>query len=372
MGGFNMPLFAILAAPCFALTRLLTATSVTAQAEYDKHGPGPTLTECAPGDFNFRGIQMRLAIAVVSLFIFAGPGHAESTWSIFHGDHGDFLLLSADGNVREFYLDTNFQGIIGSAGRKGPLVFKLIADGKHYKGTAYVPSCGQAGYDVEGEVHALPDEGEDHKSYIELSGEMPNLDAHGRECRATSKVLKLEFLTCQRGLGKCSNCNCGGATMPELRPVFHEVGDPNYGEKPHAISGARCPYLYAWNDGESRWESYGKMIHGAENPGHEMTEVVALSSFATKFRLAEEESETSFIDALRLKVYLRNGSEVTLEPQMTEGDTPPGQIRIAPFTEAKFNFTLPPAIKEADVEKASLFITGYYEVVPPPAVAAHH
>ena len=317
---------------------------------------------------------MRLVITLVPLLLFASPGHADTLWSVCdgtkHWDDGscksDYLFLSTDGSSREFYLN--------DGGRKGAIVFKGIADGNHYKGTAYVTSkrCAPVGYDVEGEVRVLPDEGELHRSGVHLSGAMPRLDA---QCHVTSTIktlLKFEFSSCQVGIGKCMNCNCGGARTPELRPVFHEVGDPTYGEEPHIISGARCPYLYAWNDGQSRWESYGKMIHGAENRDHKRTEVVVLSSFATKFRLAEEEPETSFIDAIHLKVSLRDGSEITLEPQMAQDDTPHGQIRIAPFTEIKFGFTLPPTIKEADVEKASLSITGYYEVAKPPAVASHH
>jgi hypothetical protein len=314
---------------------------------------------------------MRLVIAFVSLFILAGPGHAETYWSVCYGtkhfDDGscypDFLVLSTNGNVREFYLDTN--------GRKGPLMFKLIADGKHYKGTAYVPSkqCKQLGFDVEGEVHVLPGEG---PSNIEMSGEMPSVDTQCHITSAAKKVLKINFNTCQIGLGKCSNCNCGGATAPELRPVFKEVGDPIYGEKARIITGSQCPYLYAWNDRESRWEGYGKMIHGAQDANHKKTEIVPLSPFATRFRLAEEEPETSFIDAIRLEIRLRNGSDITLEPEMAEGDTPQGQIRIAPFTDVKFSFTLPSTIKAGDVEKASLSITGHYEVLRPPSVAAEH
>ncbi|MGB6536120.1 MAG: hypothetical protein WBF58_09180 [Xanthobacteraceae bacterium] len=317
---------------------------------------------------------MRLIIALLLLCMFAWPGHAETLWSVCYGTSyysdgsckSDFLTLSTNGNVREFRLD--------NSGRKGPLVFKLVADGTHYKGTAFLPSkrCSQVSFDVEGEVHVLPDEGESHKSNIELSGDMPRVDARCRIVSASKKVLKIEFDVCQVGLGKCSNCNCGGATAPELRPVFKEVGDPTYGEEPHILTGSQCPYLYAWSDRESRWDSYGKMIHGAENAAHERTQIVALSSLATKFRLAEEEPEISFIDDIHLIVYLRDGSEITLEPQTEDGGMAHGQIRIAPFTEVKFGFTLPSTVKQADVEKASLSITGYYEIAKPSGVAAEH
>jgi hypothetical protein len=314
-------------------------------------------------DDRILGLHMRFLLAF-SVLCCAIPAYADSIW--YSDQYPGDQILSGCGATREIHIEKD-------AETKGEIVFKGTADGRNYTGTAYIytKSCGRIEFEVSGQVRILPDADGEHHASIDLTGQMPELDSQCKNRGTVTKVVQFKYLGCHVGF-TCQNCNCGGDKTPELRPAFHEVGDPTYGEKAHVIGGARCPYLYAWKDNESHWETYGKMIHGAENRDHERTEVVPLSSFATKFRLAEEEPETSFIDDINLKVRLRNGSEITLEPQFAEGGLLHEQIRIAPFTEVKFFFSLPPTVKEADVEKASLSMTGYYEVVKPADVAAEH
>ncbi len=134
-------------------------------------------------------------------------------------------------------------------------------------------------------------------------------------------------------------------------------------------SGASCPYLYALKTDGSVQQSYGKVIHSAHNKYRKMTEVVQLSQFTTKFMLREEEPERSFIDQVELRLRMKDKSYLRFAPKTAAlGKTDSEYVEIAPFTAIEINFDLPEGIKEQDVDRATLAITGYYKPVHLPAI----
>ena len=122
-----------------------------------------------------------------------------------------------------------------------------------------------------------------------------------------------------------------------------------------------CPYLYAWDDGDHAWVRYGKVIDKANRKEKEMTETKTFAGFRSKFSLAEEEPEVSYIDHAKLEVELNDGTGMTLKPNfeaMTEHDARYATVKMGEKIE--FSFTLPPTIKAEDVKRSTLAITGYY------------
>ena len=122
-----------------------------------------------------------------------------------------------------------------------------------------------------------------------------------------------------------------------------------------------CPYLYAWDDGEHAWVRHGKVIDKANSKDKEMTETKTFSGFRSKFRLAEEELEVSYIDHVKLEVELKDGTGITLKPNfepMAEQDARYATIKAGDKIE--FSFALPPIIKAEDVKQSTLAVTGYY------------
>ena len=55
------------------------------------------------------------------------------------------------------------------------------------------------------------------------------------------------------------------------------------------------------------WVRHGKVIDKANSKDKEMTETKTFSGFRSKFRLAEEELEVSYIDHVKLEVELKDG-----------------------------------------------------------------
>lgn len=122
-----------------------------------------------------------------------------------------------------------------------------------------------------------------------------------------------------------------------------------------------CPYLYAWDDGRQTWLHHGKVIHEANGKDKEMTESRTFPGFRSKFRLAEEELEVSYIDHVELEVVLKGGAGMTLRPDfaaMATQDATYATIKAGDRIE--FSFALPPNVKPADVKQSTLAITGYY------------
>jgi hypothetical protein len=286
-----------------------------------------------------------LLFLIVGLLLCVAPAYAQS---FFWNHNGSMVELVSDGAIREFHY---WQPRPGLPVTMGTVLFRGTANGNRYSGTAYVFSrvCGAIGYNVSGTVAV------DQKS-ITLYGKAPFVNSNCNVLGYRDDMLVFSFNGC--------GCECGHE--PEL---FALVPPPRYTESTSASEGHSCPYLYAWSDQVSRWQSYGKVIRDARGQSQEMTQVIKLTSFGTKFRLAEEESERSFIDQVQLRIELKEGSQVILKPVtkiLAERDG--RRLYIPAFKMAEFAFELPVWIKPADVEQTSLSITGYYERLPFPPI----
>ena len=123
-----------------------------------------------------------------------------------------------------------------------------------------------------------------------------------------------------------------------------------------------CPYLYAWDDRDGVWVSRGKVIDDARGKSKETTQRISFAGFRSKFRLAEEELEVSYIDHVKLEVELNDGTGMTLKPDFAAMDaaglraTPPSRRATA----SSSAFALPPTVKAEDVKQSTLAVTGYY------------
>jgi hypothetical protein len=108
------------------------------------------------------------------------------------------------------------------------------------------------------------------------------------------------------------------------------------------------------------------VIINALGKHHKMTDVVKLSNLTTKFRLSEEEPEESFIENVELRIEIKDGSGVTLKPNLNNSEQLSEQLylHIPPFRALEFSFKLPSWIEVGNVTEASLSVTGYYEKVP--------
>jgi hypothetical protein len=119
-----------------------------------------------------------------------------------------------------------------------------------------------------------------------------------------------------------------------------------------------CPILYSWDSQGKYWLNHGKVIHTAHGSQNEATSVVSVSPKARRFRLAEEEPETAFIRQVNLRLFFRDGREITLSPRQIPSSEI--QTRIRPYSSAEANFEVPAEYALADIVRAELAVTGYY------------
>jgi hypothetical protein len=122
-----------------------------------------------------------------------------------------------------------------------------------------------------------------------------------------------------------------------------------------------CPYLYAWDDRGDVWVHMGKVIDTANGKTKEATERRAFDGFRSKFRLAEEELEVSYIDQVKLDVELHDGSFMRLHPDFERLAAQDGRyVTIKAGDRIEFEFALPAHVGPDDVKQSTLAITGYY------------
>lgn len=119
--------------------------------------------------------------------------------------------------------------------------------------------------------------------------------------------------------------------------------------------GASCPILYFWNAETSSWVTLGKVLHDAKDAENEMTQTIRLPYLETRFRLAEEEPEVSYIKDATLKLTLKDDRQLELRPRQAYS-------RIIPaYTAIEIDFDLPTSLSRDDVVSSELSLTGYYE-----------
>jgi hypothetical protein len=115
-----------------------------------------------------------------------------------------------------------------------------------------------------------------------------------------------------------------------------------------------CPYLYAWDEGHSAWVRHGKLIDKANSKDKEMTETKTFAGFRSKFRLAEEELEVSYIDHVKLEVELKDGTGMTLRPDFEAMAAQDGRYAtIKAGDEIEFSFALSPTVEAEDVRRST-------------------
>ena len=156
---------------------------------------------------------------------------------------------------------------------------------------------------------------------------------------------------------------------PELK-VAGLVVDGNlikFGEKSQnfmdiAFSGGAgsCPYLLSWDNERADWTQHGKVLHEANDISREETQTITLPGFVSRFRVEEREPEVATIDDAEIAFSLKNGSSITLKPDMA----PPAKAgrQLLFWGDAQeFEFNLPSGVQPGDVVKSKLSLTGYYE-----------
>lgn len=122
-----------------------------------------------------------------------------------------------------------------------------------------------------------------------------------------------------------------------------------------------CPFLYSYDDAARTWVSHGKVIDNADDATKEMTQDVAITAFATRFRIAEEELEMSEINRVVLKVQRKSGEDLVLLPDdMRLKEKDDRYVRILAGRAINVSFSLPPGTRPDDVTGSTLSVTGYY------------
>jgi hypothetical protein len=145
------------------------------------------------------------------------------------------------------------------------------------------------------------------------------------------------------------------------KPIVFEQASRNFMELVAGSGYGSCPYLYAWDDDQKDWVRHGKVIDAANSRDKEMTETKTFEGFRSKFRLAEEELEVSYIDHVKLEIELKDGGGMTLAPDLAAMNAKDGSYAtIKAGDRIEFSFALPPSVKPADVKQSTLAITGYY------------
>jgi hypothetical protein len=144
--------------------------------------------------------------------------------------------------------------------------------------------------------------------------------------------------------------------------LMFEGTSANYLEFTSAADGGSCPFLYSWNEEHGDWLSHGKVIDEAREKANERTELAAVPNGVMRFKIAEEEPEVSYLDAISLRVTMKDGRQIALDVQ---GDRTLKTIdriyKVLPaYTTQVFSFVWPTALERGDVLKSELAITGFY------------
>jgi hypothetical protein len=147
----------------------------------------------------------------------------------------------------------------------------------------------------------------------------------------------------------------GDAPFPDRRGNKDvDLGINKIAATPVGPRDGSCPILYSWREDAQAWIYHGKVLHNADGPEQAMTDRLSFPSLRTRFRIAEEEPEASFIDHVHLNLTLRDGRTVRLEPRQ------PVSHVIRANTAADVDFELPADISPNEVLKSEIEIGGYY------------
>ena len=122
-----------------------------------------------------------------------------------------------------------------------------------------------------------------------------------------------------------------------------------------------CPYLYSWDKTKQKWRKHGKVIHKARGRSKKETETVSFDGLISRYRLAEEEAELAYIDHVDLHLNLKDGSSISIKPQIAElKATDKRYINIFFGETLDIDFPVPDWIDPKQVIKSHITIVGYY------------
>jgi hypothetical protein len=126
--------------------------------------------------------------------------------------------------------------------------------------------------------------------------------------------------------------------------------------------GGSCPRLSYWDTARQTWVDKGKVIHTANSEASEAVSVVSVPNDATRFRLSEEEPETSYIRDITLRLALQDGRTVEIAPDLGMSKVPDAPLhKIYPYSAVDFVFDVPKIYRDIGLKKAEVTIRGYYE-----------
>jgi hypothetical protein len=120
-----------------------------------------------------------------------------------------------------------------------------------------------------------------------------------------------------------------------------------------------CPFLYVYDN--KSWVKRGKVLAGANAVGNTATETSEFQGFKSRYRIAEEEFEITFLERAFLEVGLADGRTITIKNEIeglreVDGNT----VTITPMQHVDLNFALPSGIERDDVVFSKLVLTGHY------------
>ncbi len=123
-----------------------------------------------------------------------------------------------------------------------------------------------------------------------------------------------------------------------------------------------CPILYFRTARNQRWARSGKVIHNATERTKKMSESVPLPGLIREILLTEEELEVASIEAISLRLVLKDGRTLEAKPVSAALKEQDGEYtRIFTGDRLRIIFDLPTEITATDVASSIITVTGYYE-----------
>lgn len=128
-----------------------------------------------------------------------------------------------------------------------------------------------------------------------------------------------------------------------------------------ASEAGSCPYLYSWERDENAWIREGKVIHHSNGAHHEGEETRSFNGLVDRFLLKEEEAEAAHIDYAGLKLFLTDGSIISVASEIDALKARDRRrITLLLGQEVEMRFRTPNWLHASDVERTEFTIRGYY------------
>jgi hypothetical protein len=153
-----------------------------------------------------------------------------------------------------------------------------------------------------------------------------------------------------------------GAQVNSTRIDFIERPLANFIEMTFSSEVGSCPHLLSWDDDDHDWVSHGKILHKGQGKENAYTETLMFPGLRTRFRIEEREPELARVQSAKLIVELRDGTTQTFSPVGAVASAPTdGEINLMWGEAADISFAVPDTVKNDDVLRTRLQVSGYYE-----------